>query len=62
MLGTIATCLWDACLWALSDACLWDHLSDATLPLAAAAGVYSPMKNLYDATGYPGGEWQVAPK
>lgn len=27
-----------------------------------AFGVYSPMKNLYDATGYPGGPWQVPPK
>ena len=24
------------------------------------AGVYSPMKNLTDATGYPGGNWQVS--
>ncbi|KAL4452348.1 hypothetical protein ABPG75_008010 [Micractinium tetrahymenae] len=26
-----------------------------------AFGVYSPMKNLYDATGYPTGEWQLSP-
>lgn len=33
--------------------------------MAAAAGltafgIYSPMKNLYDATGFPGGEYQVS--
>lgn len=26
-----------------------------------AFGVYSPMKNLYDATGYPNGAWQLSP-